>query len=470
MTTGDSSFSNQSKADSRAVDATQNRADPFATTSREQPRGNNKVDFDAAFAGFGSTRQFSDTGSAANGSVDSSRKFDKEFPPIENIGHDDDSDSNSEQGFADNFTPASPQQHRSSVGQSQQPQPRPNTATTTGGDASADEFFKPPTTRLDSNVSGLPTPNAQKSPPTYDQTVGTTRSGSNQFPPEFGGLLPSRTDPTSPASASQSPEKSFNTGSGSQGAALFGGSSAKPTATSPPPTDTPSSTVPSDAYHSAVSYGTNDTKAISPATAAPQAGKSTFNDDFDAGFDDLTDAKEADDKADDDFMHSSQHHEGFDEFNPVFDSPAASKSNTMASQQTPTGKVLGEDSFSDFEHLSQTFGQSKGQQTNASSSQDWDAIFSNLDSSQNDKNGQHTSSDLSKSVFDSLDREEAAASSSKPAQMPQLGRALSASTEHDDPILKNLTGMGYPRTDALSALEKFDYDISKAVDHLASTQ
>ena len=94
----------------------------------------------------------------------------------------------------------------------------------------------------------------------------------------------------------------------------------------------------------------------------------------------------------------------------------------------------------------------------ASSSQDWDAIFSNLEPSQNEKNSQP--GDLDKSVFDSLDNEEASSTSKSP-QMPQLGRALSGGTEHDDPILKKLTGMGYPRNDALSALEKFDYDINK---------
>jgi epidermal growth factor receptor substrate 15 len=166
-------------------------------------------------------------------------------------------------------------------------------------------------------------------------------------------------------------------------------------------------------------------------------------------------------------MFSSQHREGLDEFNPVFDSPAASKSNTMASQQTPTGKPRGDDSFSDFEHLSQTFGGQPQQPQPAASSQDWDAIFSNLESSQTDKgsHSQQASTDFGKSVFDTLDNEEAAASSSKShqlsPQMPSLGRAISTGTEHDDPILKKLTGMGYDRNDALSALEKYDYDINK---------
>jgi epidermal growth factor receptor substrate 15 len=449
MPTGESSMSNQS----RAKAPKQNRAEPFAPTAADQPRGgaSNKVDFDVAFAGFGGNRQFPDTNAGVNGNKGPGNRFNKEFPPIENLAHDD-SDSNSEHGFEDNFTSASPQQQRVATG------------AMAGGDASADNSLKapPPTTRLDSNTSGLPTPNAQQSPPSYDQVIGPARGGSNQFPHEFGGLLPARTDPTSAPAPSQSPERSFSqTSAGSQGAALFGGfGTAKPTTTSPPPAETPSSTVPSDAYHSAASQNTGDNKGASPPTNPPQTARPTFHDDFDAGFDDLTDAKETDDKTDDDFMVSSQHHESFDEFNPVFDSPAASKTATLASQQTPTNKTHGEDSFGDFDHLAQSFGQPKAQPS-ANSSHDWDAIFSGLDAPKNEGASQQPG-DLGKSVFDNLDREEPGPSSSKSLEAPpQLGRALSSGTEHDDPILKKLTNMGYPRVEALSALEKYDYDINK---------
>ena len=44
---------------------------------------------------------------------------------------------------------------------------------------------------------------------------------------------------------------------------------------------------------------------------------------------------------------------------------------------------------------------------------------------------------------------------------PKLARAISEGTEHDDPILKRLTSMGYPRPLAVSALEKYDYDLQK---------
>ncbi|KAH6313414.1 hypothetical protein HBI38_156800 [Parastagonospora nodorum] len=453
MQTGESNLSGASK--------NTNRADPFGSASGEQPRVGGKVDFDAAFAGFGPNRQNSASVSS-NGPIDNSNRFNKEFPPIEDLAHDDDSDSNDGRGFDDNFTSASPHQKRTSAGPDAVSQPaRPGTASTTD-----DLYSRPaPASRLDSTLSDLPTPGAQKSPPSYESTV-PQRSGSNQFPPEFGGLLPSRDVPGSPTT-SQGPEKSYNP-SGGHGAALFGGPQSKSVTTSPPPLDTPSSTVPSDAYHSAVSYGTSETnKGPTPPANVPQLGRSAFNNDFDAGFDDLTEAKE-DDKTDDDFMFSSQRSDGLDEFNPVFDSPAASKSNTMASQQTPTGKQRADDSFSDFEHLSQHFGQPQAPQP-SSSNQDWDAIFSNLESSSTDKNSQQASTEFGKSsVFDTLDKEEAAASSSLAPQMPQLGRAISTGTEHDDPILKKLTGMGYARNDALDALEKFDYDINKAADYLTA--
>ena len=41
------------------------------------------------------------------------------------------------------------------------------------------------------------------------------------------------------------------------------------------------------------------------------------------------------------------------------------------------------------------------------------------------------------------------------------GRALTEEGAHDDPILKNLTSMGYSRQDALQALEKYDYNLER---------
>lgn len=50
---------------------------------------------------------------------------------------------------------------------------------------------------------------------------------------------------------------------------------------------------------------------------------------------------------------------------------------------------------------------------------------------------------------------------SQKLQRPHTGRALSTGTEHDDPILKRLTAMGWSRQESLDALEKFDYNIDK---------
>ncbi|KPI41820.1 putative calcium-binding protein [Cyphellophora attinorum] len=49
---------------------------------------------------------------------------------------------------------------------------------------------------------------------------------------------------------------------------------------------------------------------------------------------------------------------------------------------------------------------------------------------------------------------------------PNLARAISTTSEHDDPIVKMLTGMGFNRADSVAALEKYDYDIDKAADYL----
>lgn len=40
-------------------------------------------------------------------------------------------------------------------------------------------------------------------------------------------------------------------------------------------------------------------------------------------------------------------------------------------------------------------------------------------------------------------------------------RALTDEGKHDDPMVKNLTGMGYSRADAVNALEKYDYNLER---------
>jgi epidermal growth factor receptor substrate 15 len=487
--TGESALSDRSKDSSRPSETFGTaRADPFGGQNSRAPT-NTKEDFDAAFASFGppklATQERQNTGGSTSqdGSIGASSgtgapvRFNKEFPPIEELHHDEESDSASEHGFDDNFTAASPEQKHSRM---QSNAGTENSSTRPSGPQQVASSGAPPSAT------------AQQAPPTYGETISppgkpSSPRDSNQFPAEFGGLLPSRVDPT----ASQaSPEKSFASPTG--GSNFFGTSSSRgatssaPTnfSASPPPSNTPPSTTgTSEQYHSAASHPSSQAaKGTSPTPAGYGGG--AFDDDEFAG---LEEAKEAD-TADDSFdVIPSHRHEGLDEFNPVFDSPAASKSNTMMSQQTATGSSstvhAPDDGFYDFEH---NIGSTSFSTPNASKAKapapaaggdDWDAIFAGLD------NQGSTASGVAQSLGSSVQQppvpakeqlspvaaepsgSNGDAGSSQTLQKPTLGRSMTAASEHDDPILKNLTGMGFKRGDALMALEKFDYNIDKVCSH-----
>ncbi|KAI9863834.1 MAG: hypothetical protein M1813_003486 [Trichoglossum hirsutum] len=491
--TGESTLSDRSKASSRPSDGF--RSDPFSLGRDQRGPPATKEDFDDAFASFGSAKQPQERqntgGSSADGSVGAGSvgvaRFNREFPPIREHGDDDESDSNSEHGFDDNFTSNSPVHTRqSSLAQNQGQQgSRPGSG---ANDDPADVYTpRPGMSQMVSNAS-LPSVNAQKPPPGYEQSMGSgfgkpgSPRDSNQFPPEFSGLLPSRKDPT----ASQgSPEKQFsNPLSGGQ--TLFGTSTTSKgapstTATafssSPPLSNTPLSTAPSDAYQSAVSHPSQK----GPSPPQPQH-PTNYNEDFDKEFADLADSKEADDKVDDDFGITSHHQEHLDEFNPTFDSPVGGSKSGSASQQTTSGSTAhAEDTFNEFEHNighpTQASNQSKSMQSQSASSHDWDAIFAGMESGPGQPSippkeslgpvlGQNGSASGPPTSSTNRAVNENASSLSASTKPPMPGRALSSGTEHDDPILKKLTGMGYPRDAALKALEKYDYNIDKAADYL----
>ncbi|EFY95686.1 EH domain protein [Metarhizium robertsii] len=170
--------------------------------------------------------------------------------------------------------------------------------------------------------------------------------------------------------------------------------------------------------------------------AAPNAmpqntnGKTVF-DDLDDDFEGLEDAKEG--SADDDFANISR-----DDFNPVFDS------SPPASQAKSESTAFGNESTFDFVSHSSAAGSTTQQKT--ADSHDWDAIFAGLDSPSNlappGPGGE--------------------AGGDKHAERPEPpGRALTEQGVHDDPILKSLTDMGYSRSDAVAALEKYDYNLEK---------
>ncbi|RSM00534.1 hypothetical protein CDV31_011748 [Fusarium ambrosium] len=197
------------------------------------------------------------------------------------------------------------------------------------------------------------------------------------------------------------------------------------------------------------------TSATAPSPAPKQAGptnpppaKGGFED-LEDEFEGLEDAKEG--SGEEDFANISR--SGLDDFNPVFDSsPPGSQTKTEST-------AFGNESF-DFISASQA-GPAQppaGGQQKAPEAHDWDAIFSGLESP--------SAAAATPATAPAADKP-AAGDASRPGQQP-LNRSMSAESEHDDPLLKSLTGMGYQRNDALSALEKFDYDLDKAANYLAS--
>ena len=174
--------------------------DPFVTannTSRTFPT--TKDDFNSAFLGIGNKGKASEQGDSkiTNGfkSVNISKSY-SEFPPIQEFNTEDKSDSDEDRGFDDNFTAHSA--NRTAESEPSQALQAPPVS-----DSFRMAPNRPPFETANTTNSPLPTPGAQASPPTYDQTVGSLpgeaphRRESNQFPAEYSDLLPSRVDPTS---------------------------------------------------------------------------------------------------------------------------------------------------------------------------------------------------------------------------------------------------------------------------------
>ncbi|PNP47708.1 hypothetical protein TGAM01_v203008 [Trichoderma gamsii] len=186
-----------------------------------------------------------------------------------------------------------------------------------------------------------------------------------------------------------------------------------------------------------------------PATSQGSAAKGAF-DDLDDDFEGLEDAKEG--SADDDFANISR--SGLDDYNPMFDS------SPPASQAKSESTAFGNESSFDFissNSATSAPGQSSNGQQKGAESHDWDAIFSGLDSP--------TAAAAQPVQSNNTGPAQEESAESRP---PAPGRALTEAGEHDDPILKNLTSMGYSRPAALAALEQYDYNLERAANFLAS--
>ena len=182
-------------------------------------------------------------------------------------------------------------------------------------------------------------------------------------------------------------------------------------------------------------------------------------DDLDDDFEGLEDAKEG--SADDDFANISR--SGLDDFNHVFDS------SPPGSQAKSESTAFGNESSFDFvSHNSATGGTSQASGgAQQKDNHDWDAIFAGLDEPTTSQPPHATDTiHQTDTPVGSAPAVDGSPSDSRP---PGPGRALTTTGEHDDPILKNLTGMGYSRGDSLVALEKYDYNLERVSQHDSPT-
>lgn len=379
-------------------------ADPF-TSKGLQRAGTSKEDFDSAFAGFGNSAKPQERSHTGGSSNGSS------VPPPPGFNNKEfppiaELDHDDDSDSASEGGGFDDDFAPASPERSRQVSAAQPAASATNG---ASGLLAAGSHGSDASAVGVgenpPTPGAQASPPAYNKAVSPREQAHSEVE-RFSGLLPERDDPTSPDHAS--------------GAA-------------------------------------QSTGAV-PTSSQPAHAKAAFDDDFDE-FDDLEDAKEGD--ADDEFTNISSHdRSGLDDFNPMFDSPPSTRAPEHATQGSSSSAFGGSQGFGEFtqspiQTSRQTTGPAVVNSTNVNDNQDWDAIFAGL-------NGPAS----------------AAAEPAKPlgngttaaaatTERPPIGRALTETGVHDDPILKNLTGMGYARNDALAALEKYDYNLERVSSHPA---
>lgn len=191
--------------------------------------------------------------------------------------------------------------------------------------------------------------------------------------------------------------------------------------------------------------------------------QSSAFDELDDDFADLEDAKEG--SQDDDFQTISR--SGLDDFNPTFDSPPPAAKNHDAPPGSSSGPApFSAESTFDFASIDTVAPQSTGTATEGAAkaatqadNHDWDAIFASLDDAPPAKAASPPPPGSSGSTAPATNPDAGKDSSLTRPDAP--GRALTEEGEHDDPILKNLTGMGYSRADALNALEKYDYNLER---------
>jgi epidermal growth factor receptor substrate 15 len=431
--------SEKSKETERAVDNLDTNFDQyFGGPAHSRSPSQKAADFDSAFANF--------KPAMTNGTGSSSKN---EFPPIRELD-DDATDDSSEvpTGFDDDFILAS---HPRSPKEKEAAHSKPEVASA----LPASLLARPAFNTVPSTNSSLPDIGAQASPPTYGESL--PKDNPDQFPPEFQGLLPHRGDPTSPL---LQPPHSVNHKTGE-----------------------PASNRLAEAFApEAAGKGTTTSKKVT-------------EDDFDSAFANMTAAPVVDEDEDDDDVDTSFATNHNPEFDPTFDSPAPSKSTiatlpatthfSSTMDPTPTNKDMGASNdvfgFSPTVNTSQPSAPA-AQPTTTLKASDWDDMFAGIDNPSTSfpsPNTKHSPAAAATQTFPpSTSTPPPTATNStptpqtppptttqpdasKPAARPIPGRALTIGTEHDDPILKRLTAMGWSREESLQALELFDYNLDK---------
>ncbi|KAK5101412.1 hypothetical protein LTS08_005019 [Lithohypha guttulata] len=485
---------NEQKQAEPAADPKDNFDDFFGGPGHKKTLSEQHADFDSAFASMDNSRQ------APNGRAETSHH---EFPAIQELEPDDESsdDDSEPRGFDDNF--ASP---KSNVVAGKQPELAPGPA------------LAPPPMVTQASSASLPDFTSQQPPPDYKDAV--PQDNTSHFPMEYKNLLPAREDPTSPpptagGSAHPGPNPAGAPPAYGPEIGSPSGTSRKTSqveATAPPPTKA----APFDFDSAFENMGQapvadeSDSDYDDTTPPAHQRSQATFDPSFDSpalstGTIDTTPAPYS--------AHNAV------TMHDAVTSPTSAVSNGTT---TTSPTYAAHASFRDFdEYNGNPFPPSRTgtQQTmppvsatsNNAVSHDWDELFRPLN--QNAQAGaqapptivrsaspeepltqtvspprpteiapgqralttdeevrdltppQSTTNIPQTSITPSSPIATANPAPSVPAR-PQPGRALSAGTEHDDPILKRLTAMGWSREASLDALEKFDYNIDKAADYL----
>jgi epidermal growth factor receptor substrate 15 len=374
-------MSNSSKSnEDRSAPFTVQHIDRSAPSNDQQrTSASPRDDFNAAFEGFvdkgkGVAKTHGNTSSDDLGRLGSS-KARGEFPPIEEFESNDDSDSESDYGFDDNFTPGSPERPQNDS--------EAHAKLSFKSDPSSEEGHSPPS--LPSNaVRGLdqtwqPKPVSESAPAPNHQIVTPNGQPGNQnpyqLPAEYADLLPSQdTMSLYPTSSGETTSEKVSSPS-KQGESL-GPFPSRMTGEAPPSfTFPPVQQSPKSASHAPFTPEKAPSMPFQPQPVIP--AKTAVNDDFENEFEDLTEAKEADGKGEDDVIPLGK--EGFDDFNPIFDSPAPSRMTV----NPPSSWIPTENSFHDFESTIADNGAAPrplhaNNQPFSNQNHDWDAMFAGL--------------------------------------------------------------------------------------------